>query len=62
MKVWIFVRIGYPKRVTGDYLMAGRNYDRALGLEIYDEVMDFIRRAEEVYGFDGLFFPEHHAR
>ncbi|MFB3060552.1 MAG: LLM class flavin-dependent oxidoreductase, partial [Candidatus Binatia bacterium] len=62
MKVWIFVRIGYPKRVTGDYLMAGRNYDRALGLEIYDEVMDFIRRAEEVYGFDGLFFPEHHSR
>ncbi len=62
MKVWIFVRIGYPKRVTGDYLMAGRNYDRALGLEIYDQTMDFIRRAEEVYGFDGLFFPEHHSR
>jgi len=62
MKVWIFVRIGYPNRVTGDYLMKGRNYDRTLGLEIYDETMDFIRRAEEVYGFDGLFFPEHHAR
>ena len=42
--------------------MKGRNYDRALGLEIYDETMDFIRRAEEVYGFDGLFFPEHHSR
>jgi len=62
MKVWIFVRIGYPNRVTGDYLMKGRNYDRTLGLEIYDETMDFIRRAEEVYGFDGLFFPEHHSR
>ncbi len=62
MKVWIFVRIGYPKRVTGDYLMAGRNYDRALGLEIYDEAMTFIRDAEEKYGFDGIFFPEHHAR
>jgi alkanesulfonate monooxygenase SsuD/methylene tetrahydromethanopterin reductase-like flavin-dependent oxidoreductase (luciferase family) len=61
MKVWLFIRIGYPKRQTGSYLLAGRDYDRALGKEIYDEVMNFLRHVEE-YGFDGIFFPEHHSR
>ena len=61
MKVWLFLRVGYPKRKTGAYLMAGSDYDERLGQEIYDEVIDFIPRAEE-YGFDGVFFPEHHSR
>jgi alkanesulfonate monooxygenase SsuD/methylene tetrahydromethanopterin reductase-like flavin-dependent oxidoreductase (luciferase family) len=61
MKVWLFVRIGYPKRITGSYLLAGRDYDRVLGKEIYDEVMQFLHEVED-YGFDGIFFPEHHSR
>jgi alkanesulfonate monooxygenase SsuD/methylene tetrahydromethanopterin reductase-like flavin-dependent oxidoreductase (luciferase family) len=61
MKVWLFLRIGYPKRITGSYLLAGRDYDRGLGKEIYDEVVDFLRSVED-YGFDGIFFPEHHSR
>lgn len=61
MKVWLFVRIGYPKRITGSYLLAGRDYDRVLGKEIYDEVVQFLRGVED-YGFDGIFFPEHHSR
>jgi alkanesulfonate monooxygenase SsuD/methylene tetrahydromethanopterin reductase-like flavin-dependent oxidoreductase (luciferase family) len=61
MKVWLFLRIGYPKRITGSYLLAGRDYDRGLGKEIYDEVVDFLRGVED-YGFDGIFFPEHHSR
>jgi alkanesulfonate monooxygenase SsuD/methylene tetrahydromethanopterin reductase-like flavin-dependent oxidoreductase (luciferase family) len=61
MKVWLFLRVGYPKRITGSYLLAGRDYDRALGKEIYDEVVDFLRGVED-YGFDGIFFPEHHSR
>gem|GEM_PF-5234515 len=44
MKVWLFMRVGYPKRVTGSYLLAGRDYDRALGKEIYDEVVSFCAR------------------
>lgn len=61
MKVWLFLRIGYPKRKTGSYLLAGRDYDRNLGKEIYGEVIDFLRRVEG-YGYDGIFFPEHHSR
>ena len=61
MKVWLFMRIGYPKRITGSYLLAGKDYDRILGKEIYDEVVDFLRGVEG-YGFDGIFFPEHHSR
>ena len=61
MKVWLFLRVGYPKRKTGEYLMSGADYDEQLGQEIYDEVIDFIPRVEE-YGFDGVFFPEHHSR
>jgi alkanesulfonate monooxygenase SsuD/methylene tetrahydromethanopterin reductase-like flavin-dependent oxidoreductase (luciferase family) len=61
MKVWLFLRVGYPKRITGSYLLRGMDYDRLLGKEIYDEVVNFIRGAES-YGFDGLFFPEHHSR
>ncbi|MGH7831765.1 MAG: LLM class flavin-dependent oxidoreductase [Candidatus Binatia bacterium] len=61
MSVWLFLRIGYPKRKTGAYLLAGQDYERELGKEIYDEVIDFIRGVED-YGFDGLFFPEHHSR
>ena len=61
MKVWLFVRIGYPKRITGSYLLAGKDYDRLLGKEIYDEVVEFLRGVEG-YGFDGIFFPEHHSR
>jgi alkanesulfonate monooxygenase SsuD/methylene tetrahydromethanopterin reductase-like flavin-dependent oxidoreductase (luciferase family) len=61
MKVWLFLRVGYPKRKTGSYLLAGQDYDRGLGKEIYDETIDFIRGVEE-YGFDGIFFPEHHSR
>jgi alkanesulfonate monooxygenase SsuD/methylene tetrahydromethanopterin reductase-like flavin-dependent oxidoreductase (luciferase family) len=61
MKVWLFLRVGYPKRITGSYLLRGRDYDRVLGKEIYDEVVHFIRGVED-YGFDGLFFPEHHSR
>jgi alkanesulfonate monooxygenase SsuD/methylene tetrahydromethanopterin reductase-like flavin-dependent oxidoreductase (luciferase family) len=61
MKVWLFLRIGYPKRITGSYLLAGRDYDRLLGKQIYDEVVAFLRDVED-YGFDGVFFPEHHSR
>ena len=61
MKVWLFLRVGYPKRITGSYLLRGMDYDRVLGKEIYDEVVHFIRGVE-AYGFDGLFFPEHHSR
>ncbi|HEY2990751.1 MAG TPA: LLM class flavin-dependent oxidoreductase [Candidatus Binatia bacterium] len=61
MKVWLFLRVGYPKRVSGSYLLAGRDYDRVLGKEIYDEVVEFLRGVEN-YGFDGIFFPEHHSR
>ena len=61
MKVWLFMRIGYPRRITGSYLLAGKDYDRILGKEIYDEVVDFLRGVEG-YGFDGIFFPEHHSR
>jgi len=61
MKVWLFMRIGYPRRITGAYLLAGKDYDRILGKEIYDEVVDFLRGVEG-YGFDGIFFPEHHSR
>lgn len=61
MKVWQFVRIGYPKRKTGAYLMSGIDYDPVLGQELYDEVIDFIRQVED-YGFDGILFPEHHSR
>ena len=31
MKVWLFMRIGYPRRITGSYLLAGKDYDRVLG-------------------------------
>ncbi len=61
MKVWLFLRVGYPKRIPGAYLLAGRDYDRGLGREIYGEVVDFMHQVES-YGFDGIFFPEHHAR
>jgi alkanesulfonate monooxygenase SsuD/methylene tetrahydromethanopterin reductase-like flavin-dependent oxidoreductase (luciferase family) len=61
MKVWLFMRVGYPKRVTGSYLLAGKDYDRTLGKEIYDEQVEFLRSVEG-YGFDGIFFPEHHSR
>ena len=61
MKVWLFLRIGYPRRIPGSYLLAGKDYDRILGKEIYDEVVDFLRGVEG-YGFDGIFFPEHHSR
>ena len=61
MKVWLFMRVGYPRRITGSYLLAGKDYDRILGREIYDEVVDFLRGVES-YGFDGIFFPEHHSR
>ena len=49
------------RRITGSYLLAGKDYDRILGKEIYDEVVDFLRGVES-YGFDGIFFPEHHSR
>lgn len=61
MKVWLFLRVGYPKRIPGSYLLAGKDYDRLLGKEIYDEVIEFLRGVED-YGFDGVFFPEHHSR
>jgi alkanesulfonate monooxygenase SsuD/methylene tetrahydromethanopterin reductase-like flavin-dependent oxidoreductase (luciferase family) len=61
MKVWLFLRVGYPKRIPGSYLLAGKDYDRLLGKEIYDEVVEFLRGVED-YGFDGVFFPEHHSR
>jgi alkanesulfonate monooxygenase SsuD/methylene tetrahydromethanopterin reductase-like flavin-dependent oxidoreductase (luciferase family) len=61
MKVWLFLRVGYPKRIPGSYLLAGKDYDRLLGKEIYDEVVEFLRGIED-YGFDGVFFPEHHSR
>lgn len=61
MKVWLFMRVGYPKRIAGSYLLAGKDYDRLLGKEIYDEVVEFMRGVED-YGFDGIFFPEHHSR
>ncbi|MGH7767975.1 MAG: LLM class flavin-dependent oxidoreductase [Candidatus Binatia bacterium] len=61
MKVWLFMRVGYPKRIAGSYLLAGKDYDRLLGKEIYDEVVEFLRGVED-YGFDGIFFPEHHSR
>ncbi len=61
MKVWLFLRVGYPKRIPGSYLLSGKDYDRLLGKEIYDEVVEFLRNVEDS-GFDGLFFPEHHSR
>ena len=61
MKVWLFLRVGYPKRIPGSYLLAGRDYDRLLGKQIYDEIIEFLRHVED-YGFDGVFFPEHHSR
>ncbi|MGH7836114.1 MAG: LLM class flavin-dependent oxidoreductase [Candidatus Binatia bacterium] len=61
MKVWLFLRVGYPKRIAGSYLLSGKDYDRLLGKEIYDEVVEFLRGVDD-YGFDGVFFPEHHSR
>ena len=44
MKVWLFMRVGYPRRITGSYLLAGKDYDRILGKEIYDSTAGFMQR------------------
>ena len=60
MKVWLFMRVGYPRRIPDR--IAGRKR-----LRPYSRQRDLRRgrrflRGVEGYGFDGIFFPEHHSR
>lgn len=61
MKSHMFVRVGYPNRKDAAYILPGREYNHDLVEDLYSDLMGLIRGADE-WGWDGVFFPEHHSR
>lgn len=61
MKSHMFVRVGYPNRKDAAYILPGKEYDHQLVEGLYGDLMTLVRKADE-WGWDGVFFPEHHSR